>query len=268
MSDELIINESNYRKFAFDTVVKDGGLRARGLIPRDFTAFPVGAYKAAKPFMMPLIPEGEWEDRLAFQQEQKAQVGNIRDVGNYGKQIPSLDQGNQGYCWAHSSTHAVMLIRAINNQPYIPLSAYAVACIIKNYANMGGWGSESLDFIAEKGIPDQKYWPQGSKDRSNDNPETWANARLHLCTEWQDHYPRNKAQLVTCLLLNIPVVSDFNWWGHSVCTMDLVSIRPFRTRILNSWSDQWGNDGTGILEGEQAIPDGACSPRVMYAAVQ
>jgi hypothetical protein len=170
-------------------------------------------------------------------------------------------------CWAHSSTSAALIIRALNNEPYADLSAYAVACVIKNYRDQGGWGAESLAFIAERGIPTSEFWPQKSMSRGNDNPKTWENAARHKFTEWMDLDPRDmKRQLVTCLLLGIPVVSDFNWWGHSVCSIDLVSLNPFRTRIWNSWGDSWSANGTGILEGRRAIPDAAIAPRVMTAS--
>lgn len=173
-----------------------------------------------------------------------------------------------GNCWAHSSTSAALLTRAVNNQPFADLSAYAVACIIKKFRDEGGWGSESLEFIAERGIPTSEFWPQRSMSRSNDNDKTWANAALHKFSEWRDMDPGSsmKKQIVTCLLLNLPVVSDFNWWGHSVCSMDLVSITPFRTRILNSWGDVWSENGSGILEGSKAIPNGALCACVMTAS--
>ena len=181
--------------------------------------------------------------------------------------IPATDQNGRGYCWAHSTTSCMLLIRAMQGEPFADLSAYAVACIIKGFRDQGGWCSQSLEFIAQRGIPTSEFWPQRSVDRANDNAQTWANAAKYKCTEWMDLEPRNKAQLVTCLLLNIPVATDFNWWSHSVCTMDLVSVNPFRTRILNSWG-AWGpdKDGSGILEGSKAIPDGAICPRVAMGA--
>jgi hypothetical protein len=154
----------------------------------------------------------------------------------------------------------------MENQPYADLSAFAVACIIKHYKDEGGWGSQSLEWIAENGIPTSEFWPQKSMAKANDNPAMRANAKLHIITEWMDLEPRNKEQLVTCLLSGIPVVSDFNWWGHSVCTIDLVSLKPFRTRIWNSWGDSWSEKGTGLLEGKKAIPDGQIAPRVILAA--
>lgn len=173
-----------------------------------------------------------------------------------------------GNCWAHSGTSACLIVRAIENQPFADLSAFAVACIIKGFRDQGGWGAEGLEFMAERGIPTSEFWPQQSMAKTNDNEKTWANAKQHRVTEWMDMEPRNKAQLVTCLLSGIPVVSDFNWWGHSVCTIDLVSLNPFRTRIWNSWGDKWSENGTGLLEGSKAIPDGMIAPRVLTAAVK
>ena len=261
---EIVINDSNYQDFVAPII--DGEMKVRGLIPRDYQQCPVGYMACAKPFDLPLIPESEWEDRLAAQKAAKAQLSDIRNRGMNGQPIPSRDQNGKGYCWAHSSTSAMLIVRAMEGQPYADLSAFAVACIIKNFRDQGGWGSQSLEFIAERGIPTSEFWPQKSMSRSNDNEKTWENAKLHRVTEWMDMEPRNKAQLVTCLLSGIPVVSDHNWWGHSICALDLVSIKPFKTRIWNSWGDGWSENGTGILEGSKAIPDGMIAPRVATAS--
>jgi len=257
-----IITNKNYKTF-----IEEAKHHGTGLIARDYSAFPLGYYAQAVPFTLPLIPEHEWEERLKDQIAAKAQLSNIRDMGNFGQRIPSTDQGKQGYCWAFSTVNCCLLLRAANNQPYIGLSAYAVACLIKNYKDEGGWCQLSLAFLAERGVPSYDYWPPQSKDPKNDNPETWINAKKHTVSEWYDLDPRNmRAQMVTCLLMGIPVAGDFQWAQHSVCVCDLVSIRPFRIRFWNSWSDQWGTDGMGIAEEDKAIPNGACAPRNIYAS--
>lgn len=258
---EIIIHDGN----AHLHQTSDMG-HSKGLVPRDYNQHPVGYLYCAKPFDLPLIPESEWADRLAAQIAAKAQLSDIRNRGNAGQPIPSRDQNGKGYCWAHSSTSASLLLRALMGQPYADLSAYAVACIIKGYRDQGGWGAESLEWIAQNGIPTSKTWPQQSMSRSNDNPAMRAEAAMHKVTEWMDGEPNNKAQLVTCLLSNNPVVVDFNWWSHSVCAMDLVSLNPFRIRIWNSWGDSWSENGTGLLEGSKAIPDGMIMPRVVMAS--
>lgn len=248
----------------------DGKERARGGLPRDFASYPTGFSRWAKPFDLPLIPESEWQSRLDARIAAKAQGSDIRNKGMNGAPMPSRDQNGKGYCWAHSSTSAAMMVRAYQAEPYADLSAYAVACIIKQYRDEGGWGSESLEFIATRGIPTSEFWPQQSMSRANDKPETWANAGLHKFTEWMDLADSGaavKQQLVTALLCGLPVVVDYNWWSHSVCAIDLVSLNPFRIRIWNSWGDGWSENGTGILEGSKALPNGALAARVMTGSL-
>lgn len=262
---EVIINSRNYKQFLVGGSKSDG--RKTGLKPPTKKKYQMRAGVAGS-FDIPLIPQSEWEDRLAQKIKDKSQLSDIRNRGKDGSPMPSTDQNGRGYCWAHSSTSAALIVRAINHQPYAELSAYAVACIIKNFRDEGGWGEESLKFIAERGIPTSKTWPQQGTRREYDNPETWKEAaKYRFSNEWMALDNQNmKAQLVTCLLLGIPVVTDLNWWGHSICSLDLVSITPFRTRIWNSWGNSWSENGTGILEGSKAIPDDAIAPRVMGAS--
>lgn len=262
---EVLIHDGNFQQFINPVV--NGERKMHGLRPRDYSTHPIGYLACAQPFNIPLIPESEWQSRLDAQKAAKARLSDVRNRGMNGQPIPSRDQNGKGYCWAHSSTSAALICRALAGEPYADLSAFAVACIIKNFQDQGGWGAESLEFIAQRGVPTSQFWPQQSMSRTHDNAQTWANAANNKFTEWMDLDPQNmKAQLVTCLLLGIPVVSDFNWWGHSVCTMDLESLLPFTTRIWNSWGDSWSQNGTGLLQGSKAIPDGAVAPRIITAS--
>ena len=204
-------------------------------------------------------------------------------------------------CWMHSGTSAMLAVRARDNMTYVDLSAYACACIIKNYADEGGWGAQGLDFLMSRGVPSSAFWPQQAVSSQYDKPATWENAALHKFTEgWFDlaapQWSRQMTftQVGTCLLLDDPVIGDFNWWAHSVCLLDLVDgvaqfgitrhpdtgklldmamhelfwglndpvTAGFGVRIWNSWGDGWGSDGMGVLTGQKAVPDGATSPRV------
>ena len=181
-----------------------------------------------------------------------------------------------GNCWAHSTTSAVMMLRAANNAPYVGLSAFAVAAVIKGWRDEGGWGAQSLEFITSRGVPSEKFWPMRSMNRANDNPQTWENAKLHRVSEgWVDlgaaQYNRNLTfdQAMTCLLCRIPVVTDLNWWSHSVCAIDPVEVEKgsFGIRILNSWGDAWSDRGMGVLSGSRAVMDGGAAPRVVTPSV-
>jgi hypothetical protein len=303
---EVIIHEGNYHQFLSDQVV-DGERKARGLIPRNYATHPAGCYASAPALAVdfPLIPRSEWPDRIKDRIANKSQLSDIRLRGNGGQPIPSLDQGQVGYCWAHSSTQAVIILRALANEPYVPLSAYAVAATIKRGADEGGWGAQSLDFITDRGVPSQALWPQGDRNyRSYDKPEVWSNAALHKVTEgWVDvavqQYDRTLTfdQEGTLLLSDEPVVKDENWWSHSILGLDLVDgssqrgltradsgklasaaefdliwgmsdpvTGGFGVRIWNSWGDGWSDRGMGILTGNKAVSDGAVAPRVTSAS--
>lgn len=200
-----------------------------------------------------------------------------------------------GNCWAHSTVSAAVLTRAANNQPYADLSAYAIACIIKGYADEGGWNGESMQFLRERGCPTSKTWQQQSVSRSNDNPNTWAEAALYKDTEWDDIPDRDFDQLFTYLLLRVACPMDENWWSHSICGADpvdgaterditrmesgkLATVNEFDyiwevnegggygVRIWNSWGDSWSDNGMGVLTESKATPDGSIALRVMRAA--
>lgn len=276
------------------------GGNAKGLIPRDYQAAPVGFYAAAPPLQIPLIPRDQWVERIKVLADAKAFLSQLRLVsGPNGGHIPSLDQGSQGFCWAYSLGSAMTLSRMVMNQPYVRLSPHMLACIIKNYKDEGGWCGLSLQKAEEIGMATVNTWPEKSMSRSNDTPEMRAEALKYKPTEaWADMaasvYDRNltEDQAMTLLLSLVPIQADFSWWSHSVCAMDAVLLTEskemqatdfgsldlskdedykvfastFGKRILNSWTDDWGDKGTSVLTGTKARLDGGVAPLIMSAA--
>lgn len=260
----ITIDDSNFQAYLPPPVV-DGEQKGMGLVPRDFNSCPVGYLMYAKPFDLPVMAVSEIEDRIQFQEREQSSLWHLRMKANNGSPIPSLDQNGQGYCWAYSSTSAMMLARASANMPYVRLSAHKVGCFVKGYRDQGGWNAQSVQHIAEQGVPSIQFWPEKSMSRANDTPQMRENAQLHKYTEWMDLDDGGanlKLQVATCLLLNIPLAMDFNWWEHSVCGIRLISWNPFKVLIWNSWRDSWSDQGCGVLEGNKAIPNGSIACRV------
>lgn len=289
---EVIIHEGNWQQFVHPTV--DGETKRCGTIPRDYNTHPRGCYAWASGTDFALIPSSEYVQRIADRTAAKAQLSDIRMTGNNGKPIPSRDQNGKGYCWAHSGTSAHLLLRAMMGQPYADLSAYSIACQIKNFADEGGWGAQGVDWQVQHGCATSTTWPQQSMSRSNLTDAMKADALQHVVTaQWADlsqaQYDRKLTwdQMITLLLSGNPCVTDFNWWGHSVCAADpvngqslyracrsssthkLLTLAEFDAiwdvsnpvtaglglRIWNSWGDSWSQQGMGILTGSKAVPD-------------
>jgi hypothetical protein len=214
-----------------------------------------------------LYTDDEIQAAIKRKDAERSWLSDLRDVGNNGKPIPSRDQDGYGYCWAHSTVSAMLLARARDGQPYADLSAFAIACIIKNFRDQGGWGAESADFAAKRGCPTSEFWPQQSTKRTNDNPQTWENAALNKITlAFDDMQPNDDRAMASALIDDDPCVVDFNWWSHSVCACRLVSWNPLSIWIWNSWGDSWSQNGMGVLSGRKASPDGIVGVSILRAS--
>lgn len=241
----------------------------RGAVERDYSVQPAAV--GADPDEMDLIPESDYDAYIDEQEERQSSLEHIYLRAGW----ENLDQGQVGYCWAHSTAHALML-ELTKAGAYEPLSAYAVAATIKQGRDEGGWCGLSMQFLKERGIPSQNRWPQGDRRYRvyADRPEVWEDAARHQVTEdWVDYakpaYDRTltMSQHDTCLLNNTPLAVDYMWWGHSVCALRLVRVErgSYGTLILNSWKG-WGRRGLGVIRGTRRNVDGCVGIRASRAA--
>lgn len=255
---------------------------SRGYVERNLEHNPVGSLYGATSTEefntdIPLIPWEEFPERIKEQETKNLRLSDIRMIGNYGNPIPSLDQNGQGFCWAYSTCHAIMLLRAFQNMPYVRLSGHSLACKIMNHKDEGGWSPLSASEACKFGYMPTSIWTEKSMSRSFDTEENWEIAKNFRITEGfldldKRVYDMNLTfqQIASCLLSGIPCTVDYDWWGHSILAMDLVyvsdkypptDIRCYALRIWNSWRDSWGNLGTGLILGKKAIPMGSVAVR-------
>lgn len=218
---------------------------ATGLIPRDWAAQPYGSIPGLPAMALPSFSDQEILDRLADQERHKSSLHHMRE--DY--KIRSLNQSRYPFCWAFSTTKAIMYLRARANEPMEELSGFMLACISSGYQVRGGWCDESLQTAREVGICSLAEWPQDSISRNNWNEVNKAAALKRKVTEWSDIPPGNTRMIASLLLMNIPVMVEHNRWAHSVCGYQLVSWNPFKYRIDNSWTENWGSEqGTAIMD--------------------
>ena len=256
---EFVIDDDNYKVHA-DIFDADSDERQRGRIPRDWDACPYGSMPGVEAFGLPLIPRSEWKDRIEKMEKTKSRLSDIV----LRKGIPSLDQNGTNYCWTNAVITAMLTLRAAQGDKYVPLSPASVAAPIKGYRNQGGWGGDALDYIIKHGVSASEYWPPNYwASAKYDNEDSRDSRARHKVTEWWDLQSRNFDQMMTCLLMRIPVPIGLNFWSHEVCAMDPVVVgNGFGVRFRNSWGDSYGEKGFAILSGSKAIPDDAVAPRV------
>lgn len=238
-----------------------------GLKPRNYLSHPQGCYANAAAFPdSELIDKAEWADRWQEQKQNRASLLDMRE-DNY-EVLKSLDQNGYGLCWAFSSTKAVMYTRAVMNEPGIRLSAWYVAGNVKGWADEGGWGAESLAFIAKYGVPAMEKCPKYS--RGSVAADAVESAALHKVLEWWDGTddPNYNTKIAVSMLLKaVPCVIDLNDMGHSMCGIAIGSLDPLEIVYDNSWGDQ-GEKGLYRGRGARARPDGIVVPRVSVPSIQ
>lgn len=234
-----------------------------GYTRRPYETHPYGAVDFAKPFKLPLIPRSEWPERIKDLEKAKARLS---DLIRY-KKLPCLNQDQTNYCWMNGVIHAVMFARLAAGLPYVSLSPASVAAKIKGFRNVGGWGGEAIQGIQKYGIGTTELWPPNAIDPRYDTPELREVAKDYNILEFDEIRPQSFDEVMTCLLLGFPVPIGHSWWGHLVCHCDPI-IRgrdAFGTRFRNSWSEEWEDQGFGLMDEEHATPDEANTVRVVTA---
>jgi len=208
-----------------------------------------------------LIPSHEWQARIEEMEESKSRLSDLSSL----IKMPALNQESTNYCWANAPVYALQCVRAQQNQPLVLLSPASVAAPIKGFRNVGGWGKEALEWIAQKGVVPVSQWPANAIDRRYSTPTNLALATQYRVDEWTELKPRSREQLISMLLRRIPVAVGYNWWGHEVTAIDPVWFDgEVAVRIRNSWGN-WGENGYGILRGAKMLPDDAVCPRTALA---
>ena len=198
---------------------------------------------------IPLIPESEWDDRIAQQRKDKSTLTEmVKQLG-----LTVLDQNGTNYCWCNGVAYSAMVARLRETGQNVRYSPASVAAPVKSFQNRGGWGEEALNYMLKHGINLQEDWPANAIDRRYYNEDNKTKALKHIpleyyrCKKWEE--------VGSSILAGYPVAVGFNHWSHLVCGMEITE-GPHDLVIANSWSTSWGDQGFGILKGNKKYPDG------------
>lgn len=265
-----IIDDSSWRWAVCDPVI--GGVQmSRGHVPRDYEKEPYGESGGMtfEESGLEPIPRSNWEGLLKAQEENGESIVHL--VRRKG--IPPLNQNGTNYCWGNGPTQAAQIRREQQGHKFVFLSPASCCAIIKKGANQGGWGTLFMRQAASRGINSTKLWaPNDRNYRTLDNEESRAEALRYRVRSWIELEPRNLDQLMTALILGLPVAVGYNWWSHEVTGLrgrffggPITSTSSWGADIYNSWGPGYGDNGIGTLRGTKCLPDDACIPLEMEA---
>lgn len=219
--------------------------QGRGRVPRDYKEQPFGSLPFAKPVQNKPIPRSEWKERVRELISKKTVLSEMaRKAG-----VKTKNQANTNFCWANAPTLCVEIMRVQAGEEYVELSPAAIACPVNNYRNVGNWAPRAIEHYAKFGGVPVSMWPANAIDRRYDNAETQSMRPRHRVTDWLD-LPQNSFDHLFSENLRLrPVAIGVDAWGHEITACDPVVTKDgrFGVRIWNSWSDDWGQRGMGIL---------------------
>lgn len=260
----FIIDDKNY-----ETVLNDSGTteHRKGYNPRDYGAAPLGCFGDVFPQDF-YVPSSDWGEMIEKLDAYEAQPFHHKKKAGF----KSLDQGNSNFCWINAPIQGSHYVRAMQGLPHIPLSPASVGAKIKNFRNVGGWGSEGLAYLAEHGAVPQSIWPANAIERKYDTSEANASREKYRVEEFYELPDKSFHALVSCLLRGWPVAIGLNWWRHEVlaCGVHIQGNDPESDTVIeidNSWGEGWGDNGHGILTRDKGTPDDAVVVRVMTPSV-
>ncbi len=259
MKGELIIHDGTPVERA---APPDG--RGRGLL-LGFRRTPFGAIVGAPRFPRELLVNpSDIQGMIQEQEERKSRLSDVIQA----RKLPCKDQQQTNYCWIFAPTHGFEVVRLKAGLRPLSLSPASAGARIKRYRNVGGWGEEGLNFIADEGLVPSDRWPDTAIDRRYETAENVGMAKeRYRLSEWWELEPRNDHELISCLLHGFPVAVGLNWWGHEVLYTDAIWLDgTYAIRHRNSWSSAWGSNGFGLLPGARLKADDAVVPRVPLAA--
>lgn len=225
-------NEEEIARQAASVRVNGNGVSTSGYVPRDYSKEPLGSLHGTTSFPSEfLLDDKQIKERIEELERTKTDLVSLLQYLWANKQWIGLNQDPTNYCWCFAVIHAIMILRAIAGEPFKRLSPFSVACIVKSFMNIGGWGGQANEQCVKEGVCTEAEWPFGIPGTGNVRSANMAafdrkylapsraNAALHKVTEFWELEPNNDQQKLSALCIPLPVASGYNRIGHERCSV-------------------------------------------------
>lgn len=246
----IVINDQNYTNF-----LNQGRRGYFGMFPSE------SERKGVKTFVdlgIDLIDPSEWDDRINELEKSKSTIPDLCKQ----MRLPCKYQKSTNYCWVSAPTHLLEIIRLLETGQIISYSPASAGAPIKNFRNIGGWGSQALEYFIKNGINLSTDWPDTEINSKYFTDLNKAKAKKNLVLEY---YVLNSfEERVTCWLSGIPTADGYNWWRHEVCGTHILK-QSHDIVIRNSWGMDWGDEGFAVLSGNKKYADDSIAITAMLA---
>jgi hypothetical protein len=252
MARELItINDQNYQQF-IDPIVNGEQYHctSNGIFLPGMAAGEVVEFEEQDEIQ--LVPEDEIDDR--FRQFEKD--GETMDVIMRDSGLHTLDQDGTSSCWGQSVTFTGMMFRLMTTLRVYLLSPASVCGPVTGWRDVGGFGINAAKQAQRVGWLEQNVMKPNAvvSGRSVWTPENQELAKRHQVLRWMRVTTRQ--QEASCICARRAVSGGYNWWRHQVATVHMYAGQwKTKKKIVNTWGDDWSEDGYGNLEGSRSQAD-------------
>lgn len=222
--------------FVFDR----GHKRKLTLTPPDWVAYGLLTSMPRASDVVPIIPEGEWQ--------------NYRPVlEDYTDQL-NLDQDGAGSCAWEAIASILMVARMRAGLLHVELNPWT-GYARTNTADNGSDPAENCEYAQKYGLIPMSQWPR--YDASGKTIHSWKslppNADELAAPYKIDEFFRisTREELGSCLCQGIPVNIGVNWsgGGHAITA---TTVLANGVRIKNSWGNDW--QGGDVKPGYAVLP--------------
>jgi hypothetical protein len=201
------IDDSNWQELIEQDAAEG---RLAGALPRQSG---IGGLSCAPVFAdsIPLIPESEWLDRIAYNDANKLWIGDRIQFD-----ATAHSQNGLPYCWAYSLSQAVEAELVRSGLPFQLLAPESLGGDV-NWRSQGNMLDSALAYAAKNGIARRQFVPQYEINPKKFDP-AWEKDRINFVPlEWWDlDGPDVWAATVTALLSGFGCYIGLDWWSHAV----------------------------------------------------